>query len=323
MLVRIEKDWDYPDNFFRQTPGNSHRWGDISFTTDAVEACDYLICLQRPSRSINVSIPPGNAWIIMQEPPVKWFEFYKRSYRYFDKVYTYFPYRRDNYEGTLQPVLPWHIHKSYDELSAITRDKLGRKEDTLTWVTSNKSNWPGQKQRMVLVELLKSNLEAFALYGQGFEYVEDKFDVLFPSRYVMAIENFSTKDYWTEKFMDAILSWCLPFYWGAPNLEEYFPAESFIRVDISNPKESEARIKSAMEKNEWEKRLPAIAEARDLILNKYQFFPYITEMIRKSAAAQQESRKYSIPANPFPTSHIIQNQIQYYIRKIRSLMRAG
>ena len=57
------------------------------------------------------------------------------------------------------------------------------------------------------------------------------------------------------------------------NLEEYFPPESFIRIDIAKPEKTVAEIKDILEHDRWESRLPALEEARNLILHKYQLFP--------------------------------------------------
>lgn len=317
MLVRIVKDWQYPDGFFSQTPGGKRKWGDIEFTEDTVEFCDYLIVLQRPPYNIKVSCPEGNAWLIIQEPPVEYFKFYTKAFKYFDKIFTY--YKNVNHPSvqSLQPVLPWHVLKSYDELSALSRENLVNKKDELVWITSNKNGFPGQKARMNFRDyLIKTNFN-FHFYGRGFVPIHDKFDGLFPNKYALAIENYSIDHYWTEKIADSFLSWCLPFYWGANNLEDYFPSESFIRIDVNKPEEAVQIINKSMNDHEWEKRLNAIEKARNLVLNEYQFFPYIAKMIKEDSRKniRRPNKKYLIPANPYPISHKIVNQLKYYSRR--------
>ena len=320
MLVRIVKDWNYPESFFSQTPNGSKRWADIEFTEDHVAYCDYLIVLQRPPYNIKVTCPEGNAWLITQEPPANYFRFYIKSFKYFDKVFTYYKEIKHPSVRSLQPVLPWHVLRTYDELTAITRESLVNKKNELTWITSNKDGFPGQKARMHFRDyLLKSNFK-FHFYGRGFEPIHDKFDGLFPNKYALAIENYSVNHYWTEKIADSFLSWCLPFYWGAGNLEDYFPAESFIRIDVNRPEEALQIIKRSIQNNEWDKRLNAIEKARNLILNEYQFFPYIAKMLKEDRIKNpsKSKKEYSIPANPYPFSHKIMNQIKYYSKRIFS-----
>ena len=52
------------------------------------------------------------------------------------------------------------------------------------------------------------------------------------------MENAVIPDYWTEKIADCFLAWTLPIYYGCPNLEDYFPEKSFIRIDIEKPEEA-------------------------------------------------------------------------------------
>jgi hypothetical protein len=219
----------------------------------------------------------------------------------------------------MQPVLPWHVLRSYTELSSIGPNNLRMKADDLVWITSNKSSFPGQQARMDFLSSMREAKLPLKLYGTGFERIEDKFDGLFPAKYAMAIENYSTEHYWTEKLADSFLSWCLPFYWGAPNIDSYFPKESYISLDIHDHKGSLEKIQDAIRNREWERRLDAIAEARNLVLNKYQFFPFISSLLKEQASSAP-ARAYHIPANPYPLRYTIFNQVKYYKRRIIQLL---
>jgi hypothetical protein len=291
-------------------------WDDVKFTEEPIEECDYLIVLQRPPYDIKVKCPEGNAWLITQEPPVEYFRFFARSFKYFDRVYSYYKENHPKIKS-LQPVLPWHLLKSYKELSSITKERLSEKKDEVAWITSSKSGFPGQTARMEFREYLQSQNFKFHLFGRGFTPIHDKFDGLFPCKYALAIENYSTENYWTEKLADSLLSWCLPFYWGATNLEDYFSPDCFIRIDISRPAEALNIIRQAIENQEWEKRLAAIEKARNQILNEYQFFPYVARMIKQdNAPGNKTLKQYLIPANPYPWHYKVVNQIKYYFRRI-------
>jgi hypothetical protein len=324
MLVRIVKDWNYPESFFGQTPESDGKWGDIQFTEERVEKCDYLIVLQRPPYEVKVNCPVGNAWIISQEPPVEYFRFYTRSFNYFDRVYSYFKVDHPNIQS-LQPVLPWHVLKSYRELCSLTKDHLNDKKDELVWITSNKSGFPGQTVRMILKDYLLANGLKFKLYGRGFTHIQDKFDGLFPCKYALAIENYSTEHYWTEKLADCFLSWCLPFYWGATNIEDYFSPECFIRIDINDPPAAMKTILHAIENKEWEKRRDAIAVARNKILNEYQFFPFVSNMIHDHRKTHPGSgrKEYRIPENPYPWQYTMMNSIKYYTRRVLAFVKSS
>jgi len=102
--------------------------------------------------------------------------------------------------------------------------------------------------------------------------LDDKAECLRDYRYHVAIENFVGAHHWTEKLADPFLGLSLPFYYGCPNAEAYFPAESFIRVDICDPAGALRIIRSAIANNEYEKRLPALIEARRRVMFEYNLF---------------------------------------------------
>jgi hypothetical protein len=146
-------------------------------------------------------------------------------------------------------------------------------------------------------------------------HIEDKWDGLAPYAYSLAIENYSGPDYWTEKLADCFLSWTIPIYYGCTNLEDYFPADSFIRIDIESPNLGVEQIKRIAANDDWDARLNALEEARNLYLHRYQFFPYVAELIRSSSDPKQRLVKTNIkiPAYKKPLIHRI-------ARKLRRLL---
>jgi len=116
-------------------------------------------------------------------------------------------------------------------------------------------------------------------------------------KYTLAIENYSGNDYWTEKIADAYLSYCMPIYYGCENITDYFPEKSLLQIDIENPKEAIRIIESAIDDKLWEKNIDEIKIARELVLNKYQLFPFINNLIEKDAERNDDvqKKKYFIP----------------------------
>jgi len=113
--------------------------------------------------------------------------------------------------------------------------------------------------------------------GRGIRQIKDKWDVLDRCRYAIAVENHCGDNYWTEKIADCWLSETLPFYYGCPNLENFFPADSFVRIDLDDFDSAASVIRRVVDSGEYEKRLPAIREARKLVLNQFQFFPFMAK----------------------------------------------
>ncbi len=278
MVVRLVKDWNFPD-IMRQSPGVSGEWNGIRFTEDKLTECDILVVFNRPQHNLFCKVREGGAWLFSQESPIGIYDWHKKSFPYFDKVYTF--WENDNAKNIFhdQTMLPWHIGKSYDELKALEPGHL--KTDEVSWVTSSASSKEGHRLRMAFLEFLNSKQFPLRLFGRGFNPIDDKFDGIYPYKYSIAVENYSCNDYWTEKIADCLLSWTLPFYYGAKNIQKFLPEGSMVHIDPAKPEESLDIINAAISEDLWAKRLDAIREARELILEKYQFFPAIARKIEE------------------------------------------
>jgi len=167
-----------------------------------------------------------------------------------------------------QTGLPWHVGKSYDELS---REGLPPKSKILSTIASNKSFTAGHRQRLAFVESLKQR-PCGDVFGRGARELRDKWDGLAAYRYSVAIENCAYPDYWTEKIADCFLAGTVPFYFGCPNITDYFPPEAFEQIDLANPEKALERIGEVLAGNDYEQRQPALAKAKNLVLNEYNLF---------------------------------------------------
>ena len=279
--VLILKNWTYPD-LLRQTPVHSGRWGNIEFFLDksTVENPDIVLVLNTVLNPIIVSCNRNNIWGLIQEPDLR------RALRWrptghiqYGKVFTHYPPKIQLATEYIrsQPALPWHIDRTFDELVALCPPIKSKK---MSWVTSNQKVFPGHIARMQLLDKIRESDVEFDIYGRGIRPIDDKAIALIPYKYSLAIENSSSNDYCTEKVADCFFSWCIPLYWGCKNLEDYFPKLSFIRIDITNPEASISCIRRVLAEDNWESRLDALSKARELILNKYQFFPHMSAVIK-------------------------------------------
>jgi len=181
--------------------------------------------------------------------------------------------------------LDWYLEAPYSALYA-TNPHYERNR-VLSACQTAKTKYPGQQLRHVFVTDHLSKLPGFDLFGRtgdGPHYrgplpTRAKDAAMFPYKYHFCAENSWEKNYFSEKLSDAFLAYCLPLYWGCPNLEEFFPAESFIRVPIDKPAEAMGVVRKAIRDDEWRKRIPAIREARRLVMEKYQAWPVIERLI--------------------------------------------
>ncbi|MGA9991003.1 MAG: glycosyltransferase family 10 [Thiobacillaceae bacterium] len=137
------------------------------------------------------------------------------------------------------------------------------------------------RKRFNFMQAMIAGLPELDLYGRGATPLDDKAEALDAYRYHIAVENFIGAHHWTEKLADPFLGLTLPFYCGCPNAADYFPPESFIAVDINDPKSALHTITQAIANNEYGKRLPYLHEARRRVMYEYNFFAVVAREIRK------------------------------------------
>lgn len=137
------------------------------------------------------------------------------------------------------------------------------------------------RARYVFTQKLKAALPELEVYGHGVRPMKQKNEALDAYKYHVCIENHVGPHHVTEKLSDAFLGMCLPFYHGAPNAAEYYPKDSFIPIDIHRFDEALATIKAAIANGEYERRLPALREARTLALEKWATFPQLARLIEE------------------------------------------
>ncbi len=127
---------------------------------------------------------------------------------------------------------------------------------------------------------LKKDMPDLDVFGHGMQRIENKADAIDPYKYHLAIENHSSEHHWTEKIADAYLGYSLPLYFGCTNLDAYFPPESYVWIDIRDHKKAQADIEKIIRTpGEYERRLPAIIEARRRVLHEYSTFPQLAQLI--------------------------------------------
>ena len=288
-LVRILRNQTWP-NLMQQTPGSLGVWGDFEFTLDTVEACDYVLILNKPAEDTIVRCPPERVWAIIQEPPNEMFGLLHRGDPSYARIYTSDPGLHGDPFVQSQPALPWLVKRDFDYLSNCSVPDKG---NGLSWITSDKMVFKGHRDRMRFLERIQGRID-FDLFGKGYQPLDDKWDGLAPYRYSLAIENFSNPLYWSEKIADCFLAWTMPIYYGCTRITEYFPAEAMVQIDIHDEHVLE-KIQDVTQSDLWKRGLEAIAHAREMVLKKYQLFPFIGHEIQKfegeiasdSASAQE------------------------------------
>lgn len=166
---------------------------------------------------------------------------------------------------------------SYDYIS--NHCPIDKQADISTVCSSKQQKHTLHRDRYQFTQRLKMHMPELEIFGHGIRFIEDKAEALDPYRYHLSIENHIFDHHWTEKLSDCFLGLTLPFYYGCPNVFDYFPEESIIPINIANFDESLETIKKAIRDREYERRLPALKEARRLVLEKYSLFPLVARLV--------------------------------------------
>ncbi|GAA3779703.1 glycosyltransferase family 10 domain-containing protein [Flavobacterium ginsengiterrae] len=274
MIVKIERYFNYPD-IKRQTPNFTFQWGDFIFTEEDVDECDYLIILDHPKKDFCIKVNKNNIIHICLEPPNEVSKYRQYANKNVKLIFNQLDINKNNILS--HGALPWHIGKDYDFLNQLKPENL-QKENNIVWITSDQRSSKGHEKRMNFLNNIKE-MPFINLYGRGINPIDDKWDVLSRSKYAIAYENFQSDYYWTEKITDCFLSYTMPLYFGCDRIDNFFPKKSFIQIDPSD-KHIKLFLKEITESNKWEENLEEISKARELILNKYQLFPFISNYVK-------------------------------------------
>jgi hypothetical protein len=248
--------------------------------------------LNRPAQTTVVTCPPQNIWAIIDEPPSELSRHWHYGLAAYRRIFTQDLTLRGSRYTLSHPALPWLVDRDYDYL---INCPVPEKKKALSWVTSNRNDTAGHRLRMEFLNQLRSEID-FDLYGRGFQPLQDKWDGLAPYRYSIAVENFHTPYYWSEKIADCFLAWTMPIYSGSSQIERYFPKEAFVQIDIRDPNVFE-QIREVVASDRWQRNLDAIHAARQLVLNRYQLFPFLAQHI-----AAQEASSGAQRATPEPVT---------------------
>lgn len=278
----------------RQLPDAAPLWGDCEFTFDPhARQYDWLVVYDRfPSVagerfslwSELLACPPENTLFITAEPSsIKSYE--PAFLSQFGHVLTGHESWSIDQPGIIrsQPALRWFYGngggypKSLDQMRA---EAAPEKSGCIATVCSSKQQKHTlHRRRYEFTQRLKAAIPDLEVYGHGVRPIQDKAEAVDPFRYHIAIENHRCDHHWTEKLSDAFLGWSLPIYHGCTNLKDYFPAESFIEIDIHDFDSALCRIRELIKADPYEKHFPAIATARDLVLNRYNVFAVIHDLV--------------------------------------------
>ena len=265
-------------------------WHEYAFTPFNLVNYDAALVLNTPEKKLSIYCDPGRTIAIMMEPGISQLHPWMfRGTEQYAKVFSPIA-NKQNIEPS-HGFMGWYFDR---DISNLSRLPVPDKTRPLSCIVSSLKQLEGHRLRLNFVTNCKKEIPAMDLFGKGINYISDKMDGLLPYRYSLAIENASIPYYFTEKINDCFLAWTVPLYYGCRNIDKFFPSKSYIPIDINNTTASIKKIRDVIENDDWNSRLDAVKEARELVLNHYQPLAGCAAALR----SMQESKVREIRLKP-------------------------
>jgi len=302
-------DWETSSSFHQKisknTPGNNGIWKNIILADNFREA-EYLIVLDNLNKEF-ASIGPKKFLSFFANEKIIHFQ---RENNIFINNNTW--YRRrilptlknnfsNNYIYTFTTAS--FLNKTYDQLKEM---KYPEKNKLLSSVISAKDFGETYKDRKkFIIDYSRKNHGCIDIFGKGWNkdlgdnykgelgsYHQNtdrntsKLDGLLNYKYSVCLENFPNDNILSEKITDSLLTWTCPIYSGPKITTKYYPEKSFYLLDIHDSRSLEEINKIIEKKIDIE----ALNEARNLVLDKYNIWEQIYQIINNRDSFDENYR---------------------------------
>lgn len=232
-------------------------------------------------------LPKERVIFLMREPPLP--EVIKTNQRNYAYAQEYCGYVSgpDNF-APIPDYMPaiWYVEQPFQQLAQAPPPEKLR---PCSWVTSGIGRTQNHRQRLAFLRQVQESHLPVDIYGRGLPdwangqgTLQNKWSGMAPYYYNLAIENYADNDWYvSEKLWDALLSWCLPIYYGGPAADKLLPPGSFLRLP-SQDERGLAYIREVIESPDaWHQAKEAIAEARQIILHKLNLLNWLSKYVEQ------------------------------------------
>ncbi len=266
------------------TPNHLGIWKNIQ-GVDTIKEADYYIVLDGIPKFLRSSVIDFSKIISFQlEPNSFRHQNRKEMFSLKDKLFGYFDY--ENYGF---PVYWWN-RLPFEQLET---SKYNEKSKQLGCMMTTKTydKMPAYKHRLnFLDKFIEKYGDYIEVYGWG---TENKTHSAFKGplnynqrcnykafkdyKYSFLCENSSEKGHFTPRIIDAMLNWCIPIYWGATNIYDFFPKSALHTIDIYH--DNIDKLYQISQMPITKENIEALKESKNLIMYKYNLWEKIYKVI--------------------------------------------
>jgi len=298
--------WEDSNNLLnklkKNTPSNKGIWKNIEGTND-VNHFDYMVVLDDLHPSLLKIGQVAFLELIENSDKIIYFQrertaiLNKRVKSWFqNKVLSQLKHRYTYEDSFFYTFTTAHfLNKTYDQLKSM---KYPIKDKSISCVVSNKKSGKTYKDRIRFITGYSNTFpSSIDIYGKGWKnelgdnykgelgsYHQEKnkttskADGLLSYKYSICLENFPKEKGPSEKITDCLLMWCMPIYSGSISTNKYYPEDAFYLIDINDNNVFD-NVNEISKRVITQKNIDALNEARNLILDKYNIWEQIYQII--------------------------------------------
>ena len=214
----------------------------------------------------------------------------------FDSIFSPKSIYLDESENT-PPFLPWTLRGSpyfkYQESDIEYYENLyPTKNKKMSVYSSAKDITDHQKLRVNFLNILQNRFdEDIDFFGGNFNETKTKETGILNYKYHIVIENNIYKNIISEKILDSYLGLSYPLYSGGSNLEEFFPKDSFTKLDLNDFNESIQKIEYILENDFYDKKVEVLKNARNIVLKDFNLIYRIDEIVENKLLLPENLKK--------------------------------
>jgi len=298
--IAFTNPWDYMSQeevykaWLRCSPNETGVWKNIKLIQDPYSA-DWVIGWETLDPNLDLDkIDMSKVILIGREPP--WMLALGSGYKYDN--WDSFPNIKYKFKcalGNSHLFASWTSKISYDEMKEFSWKPRKKK---LCIVMSNKRFCWGHGVRLDFIEkFCKKYPDVLDIYGNGaYEWCQQKgleshykgcspycFDDtkhrwISAYNYSLAFENGILDGYFTEKWNDVVMAYTMPIFWGARDINKYFPAKSFHYLDLTDEGNID-KLYEIIQEPPTEENIVALGESRRRIMDIWNEWPTIKRII--------------------------------------------
>ncbi len=212
-----------------------------TFDTGSIRKYDKLLMFNYDRQAAQLAAPficrKDRVLFIIEPPAVEpgmWtHEAFDHYRRFFDKTYVYADDVIDNVN-----IFKYHIPPNHPvNMSSGPVPPDGPRRHLLAFIQSNRTSCvPGELYtfRRQLAEFLDRRLSDFSVYGCSWILksakgtCKNKLNVLSQHTFSLVVENQCLAGWISERIFECFIAGCIPVYYGAPNVQDYIPENTFI-----------------------------------------------------------------------------------------------